>query len=638
MMKPIPSLDRNREEDMNEIEVLEKKLEEREKDLVALSDSFYMLGKRLDSFVDLSLKMGSSKMGSSQEWDEILRSIMETVDEMMKVEASSLLLLDEGQESLTFRVATGEKSEEIKRFVLRMGEGIAGQVAQERKPIIVNDASKDDRHLVRIDRELNQQTRNILCVPLIVNDRLIGVMEVINRIDGRPFIDSDMLLLATIANQAAILIDHAYLFKELQEKITGLTTLIEVSSLVNSTLELDSLLNIVMELSTKVMKAEASSLLLLDESGEELVFEITQGEKREAVREIRIPVGKGIAGWVAQHREPVLIPDVKADPRFYQGVDNLTGFVTKSVLCVPLEAKDRLLGVVEVLNKTENGPAFSEEDLKLFTALAGQSAIAIDNAMLYQSQLEKERIEQDLRTAYEVQQTLLPQACPEVHGLRVYARMNPARTIGGDYYDFLSFNDGQLGFVVADVAGKGLPSALLVNILRSILRGYLSRSDCPPSFVREIVSETNRRICEDIVDPSKFITLFFALLDTEEKTLHYSDAGHTLTILYRQETGKCEFLKTEGIVLGVDPEDVYEEKMVELAKGDMVFMYTDGLIEAENEGEELFGVERMVEIIKKKSHLGVEELTESIFRQVNTFSAGAEQKDDLTMVALEMTG
>jgi serine phosphatase RsbU (regulator of sigma subunit) len=461
-------------------------------------------------------------------------------------------------------------------------------------------------------------------------------MEVINRTDGRPFAESDMLLLSMIASQSAILIDHAGLFKELQEKVSELTTLIEVSSLVNSTLDLNSLLSIVMELSTKVMKAEASSLLLLDESGKDLVFKITQGEKGEAIREVRIPVGKGIAGWVAEHRQPLLVPDVKLDPRFYSGIDEMTSFVTRSVMCVPLIAKGRLLGVVEVLNKTRGGPEFSEDDLRLFTALAGESAIAIDNAMLHRSQLEAERIEQDLRTAYEVQRSLLPKAYPEVPGLKVYARMIPARKIGGDYYDFLRLGDGHVGFVIADVAGKGLPSALLVNILRSILRGYLSRPDCPPSFVREIVSETNRRIYEDIEDPSKFITLFFALLDVARNRLRYVDAGHTLTILYRKSAGRCDFLKTEGMVLGVDPEIPYEEKEVELCRGDKLFMYTDGLIEAENSRAELFGVGRMVEIIEKNPHLSAEEIVGLIYQQVNSFSEGAPQKDDLTMVALEM--
>jgi putative nucleotidyltransferase with HDIG domain len=447
------------EEALSRIGTLERKLEERERDLSSLSGSSFILEKRFDSFVEISRKIASSR-----DLDEVLLGIMQAVDGMMKVEASSLLLLDEKSENLVFRVTTGKKSEEIKRFVLKMGEGIAGSVAKDRKPTIVNNASQDDRHLHYIGRELGYETRNILCVPLTVSDRLIGVMEAINRTDGGPFTESDALLLSTIANQSAILIDHARLFKELQEKVSELTTLIEVSSLVNSTLDLNPLLNLVMELSTKVMKAEASSLLLLDESGKELVFKITQGEKGEIIREVRIPVGKGIAGWVAQRREPINVPDVSVDSRFYRGIDEATGFITKSVLCVPVETKGKLLGVVEVLNKTQGGPAFSEDDLKLFVALAGQSAIAIDNAGLFSS---LERSHAELALAYDStiegwsKALELRDKETEGHTLRVAEMtLNLARAMGMNEAELVHIRRGAL---LHDIGKMGVPDSILLK-------------------------------------------------------------------------------------------------------------------------------------------------------------------------------
>lgn len=185
-----------------------------------------MLGKWLESLVEIG-----QKTDSSQEPDEILRSVVEAINEVMKVDASLLLLSDEQSESLIFRAAAGRKSEKIKGFDIKIGEGIVGQAAKDRKPIIVNSASQNDPHLRFIWQELGYETPNILCVPLIVRSRLIGVIEVINRTDGGPFTEIDVLLLSIIASQFSVPIDYAHFFKRVEGKIAELTKLIETELL-----------------------------------------------------------------------------------------------------------------------------------------------------------------------------------------------------------------------------------------------------------------------------------------------------------------------------------------------------------------------------------------------------------------------
>ena len=186
-----------------------------------------MLGKWLESLVEIG-----RKMDSSQEPDEILQSVVEAINGVMKVDASLLLLSgDEQSESLIFRAAAGRKSEKIKGFDIKIGEGIVGQAAKDRKPIIVNSASQNDPHLRFIWQELGYETPNILSVPLIVRSRLIGVIEVINRTDGDPFTEIDVLLLSIIASQFSVPIDYAHFFKRVEGKIEELTKLIETELL-----------------------------------------------------------------------------------------------------------------------------------------------------------------------------------------------------------------------------------------------------------------------------------------------------------------------------------------------------------------------------------------------------------------------
>ncbi|MFH1239232.1 MAG: HD domain-containing phosphohydrolase [bacterium] len=177
--------------------------------------------------------------------------------------------------------------------------------------------------------------------------------------------------------------ENEALVKQLKQKVEELTTLMEASKKISSTLDLNSLLRVIMQLASKVMRAETSSLMLLDEEKQELVFEVVEGDKGEIIKEIRLKLNEGIAGWVAQRGEAVLVSDVEKDSRFCDKVDMKTSFKTKSLICVPLKIKDRIIGVAEVINKS-GGESFTPDDLLLFSALADQAAIAIENAKLYQ--------------------------------------------------------------------------------------------------------------------------------------------------------------------------------------------------------------------------------------------------------------
>ncbi|HDT14987.1 MAG TPA: GAF domain-containing protein [Firmicutes bacterium] len=310
--------------------------------------------------------------------DRFLSVVMEETDS----DAGSFLLVDDVTDTLYFAAARGKAGERIKKFRLAMGEGIAGWVAQNGMPIITPDASKDKRHSKRISAATGYKTRNMVCIPVKYEKEILGVIQLLNKKGGGVFTRDDVDVIQPFLSYIAVLIKNAGLTIENRKRIQSLEHIMELTKYVNSTLNLDSLLDIMLDISTKMLGGEAGSVLFIDDEAEELVFAAATGRKKDELKNTRVPIGKGIAGWVAREDASVLVPDVKNDPRFYSKTDEDIKFRTKSIIAVPLRTKEKLIGVVEILNK-KNGAQFDEQDKLLLEALANQAAVAIENAKLY---------------------------------------------------------------------------------------------------------------------------------------------------------------------------------------------------------------------------------------------------------------
>ncbi len=316
--------------------------------------------------------------------NKILGRFLDITIEAAHADAGSILLIDKSSDTLYFAVARGSKAEKLKDYKLTIGEGIAGWVAQSGKPLITPDVSRDKRFAAKISKEINYQTKNIICAPLKFEEEVLGVIELINKKGKGVFNEDDLEILEIFTPYIGVIIKNAQLFIENKKKIERLEHLIEITKFVNSTLNLDALLDRMLEISTEVLNAEAGSILLLDEEKDELVFAAATGEKSDKIKEIRVPVGEGVVGWVAREDKPVLIADAQNDPRFFKKADQKTKFKTKTIVAVPLKTKDKLIGVVEVLNKKDD-TLFNEEDMNLLEALSNQAAVAIENAKLYEN-------------------------------------------------------------------------------------------------------------------------------------------------------------------------------------------------------------------------------------------------------------
>ncbi len=310
-----------------------------------------------------------------------LTSIMHEVSRLFQVEAGSLLLVDGDQ--LRFKVAIGEKSDQLKPLTLPVGQGIAGWVAEKGEPLLVPDARSDPRHYAQFDLSTDFVTKSVLCVPMEDQDqRVIGVIELINRVDDRPFGMDDLKLLAHISTSAVIAIKNAMLHEELERHLSEVSTLLTLAHQITSSLDLNEILDRIVHILRKVFDCRACCIFLLNEESQILEIKAASGIKPKWLKEARMKVGEGIGGKVAREAVPVYIPDSRQDPDFIVFDPSV-----RSLFVVPLLARGKVIGTLNV--DDDKVCAFSPDEGRLLTIAAAQAAVAIENARLFESLRER---------------------------------------------------------------------------------------------------------------------------------------------------------------------------------------------------------------------------------------------------------
>jgi phosphoserine phosphatase RsbU/P len=412
----------------------------------------------------------------------------------------------------------------------------------------------------------------------------------------------------------------------LEHKIKRLSTLIEVNGLISSSLNLDQILENVMTISKQVMNADASSLMLIDEKTNELVYEVALGAVGEKLKqEFRLKMGQGIAGTVAQEGKPLLLEDAYTHPKFYRGHDEATGYRTKSMITVPLKVRERITGVAQVINRLDGKP-FDTDDLELFIALCSMVAIAIENAKMHRSLMEKQRLVKDMEFARTIQESFLPQKAPEVQRYQFSAHYTPALEVGGDFYDFIHLDENLTGIVIGDVSGKGVSAALYMAKMGSDMRTLAFTEQSPVEALaklNDLLAERSRR--------GMFATLLYIELDSRSGKLTISNAGHLPPIIKKADGSLMTLAKAGGAPLGMLPGMKFSQETAKLERGETVILYTDGIVEAMNAKEELYGYARF-EALLRKSPADPGMLKTAIIEDVNRFTGLSPQHDDMTLV------
>ena len=411
--------------------------------------------------------------------------------------------------------------------------------------------------------------------------------------------------------------------------IANLRKVLALTSVLNSTLKLNELLALIMKTSSEVMLSEVASLLLIDEASQELVFRVALGGKGTDLEErFRVKMGEGIAGSVAASGKPEIVNDPHKDPRFARRFDDSTGFITRAILCVPMKAKGKVIGVLQAINPLRR-EGFHQEDMELFETFADQAAIAIENAQLHAEIVKQENAKQALKIAHEIQQNFLPDLTGRRYGIDICALTLPAFDVGGDLYDVISLDGDRVGVILGDVSGKGVPAALYMVRAMSEYRFLAPQAKDPA----ELLTALNQRL--SVNSPfGMFLTMVCLLIDKHTNTVQYSSAGHLPILLRKASEGTPEILKgAQSPPLGLMPETSFFLNTIHLDAGDSLFLYTDGVIEARDKRGKEYTIERLVECVKTEAD-SASGYSERIFEDVRRFTTGADQHDDITALTV----
>ena len=586
-------------------------------------------------------------LNTTLDLNTLLHRVADLVRAVIDYRIFAILLINDRSHELWMRFQTGH-TPDVERIRVKLGRGVTGQAALQRKAILVEDVTKVENYI-----NANSNVRAELAVPLIVKNRVIGVLDLQSEIPGF-FTHDHQHLLELTASRVAIAVENARLYTRVSRQAQTLTVLHEISREISSILDPDDLLERIGALLKRVIDFQMFTILLWNDRTDRFEHRFSTRYGERVTRQRNVALGQGLIGTAAQERAPVLSPDVRKDSRYVNENPE-----TRSELSVPLIYKGKVVGVIDLEHTRVN--YYNEDHQRLLTTLAAQIAVSIANARLYQRISEEEqRMERDLDMARQVQLRLLPQSPPAQAHAEIAASFRPARSIGGDLYDFLDYGPAplpdledpddeasQVAFKIApsrtlivmgDVSGKAAPAALYAALVSGILRSLAPRH-LPPA---RLLAVLNEQLQERKLD-GQYVTMLIALWDDSTRILHLANAGSVQPLLITRRGTHTDAINVsticaEGFPLGLFPHSTYDESTLRLAPGDLVVFFSDGITDAANSRGEDFGSERLRNLLRQHptASNSAAQAVEAILEAVTTHQAGAEHFDDETVVVLRV--
>lgn len=419
-----------------------------------------------------------------------------------------------------------------------------------------------------------------------------------------------------------------------------------IGSAITERIEIDRVLSYISTAVLENTKADGGAILLVDEFDDNLRVKAVSGvfpppypipakvkEKYDNMRQYfvttPIPVGETIFGEVVRTGQPVFIQNATKDERFQYNEREDLQFIS-SLIVIPLIVSKRILGILSIVKRTP-GSYFTGEDFNNIRSFADYTSLSLDNLFTYIELLEKKEMEREVGIAADIQQKLLPAKLPALTKTDISAYSIPAKGVSGDYYDIIELKGNRLALVMCDVAGKGVPASLVMIMIRSILHLIASAQ----KDAATIVSWINRGITGQI-DIDHYATLSFLTYDPASKIIEYSNAGHHPLLIYRRASDRIENLDTDGLPLGIERSSRYQARKAKMNVGDIVCLYTDGIIEAMNVDGEQYGYERIARYIRQNADKESRELTAGIREDVSAFVGKAKQHDDQSFLVMKI--
>lgn len=561
--------------------------------------------------------------------DELIERVAHRLKEVIDYKFFNLFLVDEERGGLAWKKAIGYLPEEVARYaVIPFDRSIASAAFREGQTINVGDVQRDSRYLPIASADGNTP-RSEIAVPLVLarERKIVGVLT-IESAEASYFTREHERVLNVLGNHLAIALEHARVYDELRQRTRELRTLIEIGHEITSILDLDRLLQTIAPLLDRVINYEFLLVGLVDEETEEFVWHVEYGygvEKCE--RASRSKISQGVVGRAIRERHTQIVSDVLRDPDYFV-TDNWRDQGQRSEIAVPLIYEEKVIGVVALEHCRTN--AFNEYHARILENIANPLAIALVNAKLYAQHVKREQsLEKEILMARDVQLAMIPEP-PNIKGFEIAARLEPALNLSGDFYDYVPLSENRWGLMIGDVAGKGVRAAMGMAAARSHLRSAARRGGGPARVLRDANTRLHRDLKSNLL-----LTLVYGVLDTQEKSLQYCNAGHNPPYLMRA-SGKWRALKTGGLLVGVFDKQQYKTETLQLEKGDLLFFFTDGMVEARTPERAEFGDDRVVEFLLAHRHLKAAAIVDAAVKQVREFSGCEHPQDDLTLLAIKV--
>ncbi len=542
---------------------------------------------------------------SSLNLNTLLNNIMEITTQFMEVEASSLLLYDSNNNSLTFKISLGPQGMKLFNTKLSADKGIVGLSISQKKSIVVNDVTHSEYFNPEIDKKIGFTTKNILCTPLLSHDKVIGAIELINKKNNRQFNENDIKIIEALANQIAISLENANLFEKIKNEATQKELLYKFSTQIANSFNIQEIINACENLLNTIYKFD------------NLVLGTFDSELKNTIYYIK---NKNI--------DQDIIQNILSDKNAIYNEQKIN-LDKKFLIYFPIkQGKDKLLGFM--IFSSSQVETTSKENIAFLYNIQNLLSITLEKIEFLNKQIEEERLKKTLQLGQEIQNNLLPNNYFEDQNIEMYAYYKPCLTISGDYYDFINLNENEYFFLIADASGKGVSAAMMMADTRTLIHLLLEEG----KDIKYIIKKINKTI-SNIGQGSFFITAFFGIINIKAYELSYINCGHNYPFLcYKQNIIELE---GNNMPIGILNEIEPVVKTLKINKNSKIFCYTDGVIDAKHQEGFSFGETRLYEFIKSsQTNNNTKENILNLKNILEEFTQNSIQQDDITFMSIKI--
>lgn len=566
-------------------------------------------------------------LNSTFDFNKLLSRAVQLTSEALNCEASCLFLYDTKRTRLDKELNRffSWKSNARMHYQKAICQQLADKVLNEDTPLIANHRSEYLALITHIPDPRQRPINAIVGVPLKRRRVALGVLQAINPLGGERFSKDDLAMLQALADLIAIAIDNTRLYRKLRRESKQKNILFELSKQVSSSLDLDELLNNILDSLREAVDYDAAGIYLVQPGTQKLKHYIMRGFDPEVEAKHELQIGEGVVGWAIKTGRASIVPDVSRSVHYCKSRTE-----TRSELVVPIYNSNGVpIGAFNV--ESDRLDAYTEADLRLLEAFSTQVGVSIERATLHKERLEKKRLEEEVAIAHRIQASFLPQHDPEAAGFDISGMNMPSEEVSGDYYDFVAITEHDLGVIVSDVAGKGIPAALIMASFRGALLAEIDNN----YSIGRILERVNNMLYKS-TEGNQFVTAIYGVLDAQQRVLTYANAGHNYPLLLHSDDS-FETPAAGGFPLGLFPstEATYDEQLLHLRSGDILVLYTDGVVETYQPGMGEFGLTRLKDVVAQNRAKSAIHIRDAIYTATKNFRQEAPQPDDITIVVIK---